>query len=1064
MFTHFFIDRPILSAVISILIVLAGAVSMTVAPIEQYPDMAPPQVTIDAIYPGATAEVIANNVAAPIETQLNGIDNLLYYYSTSSSSGNVQIVVVFKPGTNSDINQVNVQNRLSQAMPKLPQVVTQQGITVDKKSPSIMLVVSLYSPDERYTPAYLDNYANLYVLDELKRIPGANRSSVFGSPDIAMRVWVQPDRMAQLGITVQEVMTAIQSQNQAFGVGQLGAQPSRPDVEQQFVVTAQGLLTKPEEFENIIVRTAKEGAAIVRLRDIGRVELAKKDYAMASRMNGKTATTIGVYQQSGANAVETSKAVRAKMEELKAKFPTGLDYKIVLDTSQFTLYSIDKVVHTFFEAVVLVVLVVFVFLQSLRATIIPIIAVPVSIIGTFVGMHLLGFSINMLTLFGMILAIGLVVDDAIVVVENVETNMTKHKIGAKEAAKLAMSEIAGALISIVLVLVAVFLPVAFLGGVTGTLYKQFAITIAISMVISGVVALTLSPALAAIIIKSHHGEKHKLFQLFERGFDKLQNSFVARVARVITHWKFALIGFGVVILGIMLMFRTLPSSFVPDEDQGYFFVIAQVEDAANLSVTKRFTATLEDIMLKDPAVQDVGTVNGYSFIDGQNNNSAALMFGLLKPFDERKDKSLLSFDTLKRLNKEFAGRKEGIAFAVNPPSIPGLGTTGGFEFYIQNRGAGDVRTTDEAITSFMAKARQRPELMNVNTTFRANSQQLFVDLDRAKAEVLGVKVEEVFQTMQALFGSQVAGQFTQFSRVWFVIVQADAEYRIKPEDFQNVYVRSDSGANVPLSSLITTRYVTSPKMMTRFNGFPSVKITGSPAAGYSSGQALLAMESVAQETLPADFGIAWAGQALQERQSGSTSSSAFIFGLIVVFLILAAQFEKWTLPIAVVLTVPFAILGALLLTWICGLQNDVYFQVGLITLVGLSAKNAILICEFAIERVHAGLAPREAAIEAAGLRLRAIVMTSLAFGLGCVPLAIASGPGANSLRAIGTGVIGGIVMSTMVAIFFAPLFFWMLESLSERVAKKKLASADGHHAPPLSAPQATILEQQRRES
>ena len=1059
MFTHFFIDRPILSAVISILIVLAGAVSMTVAPIEQYPDMAPPQVTIDAIYPGATAEVIANNVAAPIETQLNGIDNLLYYYSTSSSSGNVQIVVVFKPGTNSDINQVNVQNRLSQAMPKLPQVVTQQGITVDKKSPSIMLVVSLYSPDERYTPAYLDNYANLYVLDELKRIPGANRSSVFGSPDIAMRVWVRPDRMAQLGITVQEVMTAIQSQNQAFGVGQLGAQPSRPDVEQQFVVTAQGLLTKPEEFENIIVRTAKEGAAIVRLRDIGRVELAKKDYAMASRMNGKTATTIGVYQQSGANAVETSKAVRAKMEELKAKFPTGLDYKIVLDTSQFTLYSIDKVVHTFFEAVVLVVLVVFVFLQSLRATIIPIIAVPVSIIGTFVGMHLLGFSINMLTLFGMILAIGLVVDDAIVVVENVETNMTKHKIGAKEAAKLAMSEIAGALISIVLVLVAVFLPVAFLGGVTGTLYKQFAITIAISMVISGVVALTLSPALAAIIIKSHHGEKHKLFQLFERGFDKLQNSFVARVARVITHWKFALIGFGVVILGIMLMFRTLPSSFVPDEDQGYFFVIAQVEDAANLSVTKRFTATLEDIMLKDPAVQDVGTVNGYSFIDGQNNNSAALMFGLLKPFDERKDKSLLSFDTLKRLNKEFAGRKEGIAFAVNPPSIPGLGTTGGFEFYIQNRGAGDVRTTDEAITSFMAKARQRPELMNVNTTFRANSQQLFVDLDRAKAEVLGVKVEEVFQTMQALFGSQVAGQFTQFSRVWFVIVQADAEYRIKPEDFQNVYVRSDSGANVPLSSLITTRYVTSPKMMTRFNGFPSVKITGSPAAGYSSGQALLAMESVAQETLPSDFGIAWAGQALQERQSGSTSSSAFIFGLIVVFLILAAQFEKWTLPIAVVLTVPFAILGALLLTWICGLQNDVYFQVGLITLVGLSAKNAILICEFAIERVHAGLAPREAAIEAAGLRLRAIVMTSLAFGLGCVPLAIASGPGANSLRAIGTGVIGGIVMSTMVAIFFAPLFFWMLESLSERVAKKKLASADGHHAPPLSAPQATTLEQ-----
>jgi hydrophobe/amphiphile efflux-1 (HAE1) family protein len=1042
MFTHFFIDRPILSSVISLLIVLAGAVSMSVAPIEQYPDMSPPQVTIDARYPGATAEVISNNVAAPIETQLNGIDNLLYFYSTSSSSGNAQIVVVFKPGSNPDINQVNVQNKLSQAMPQLPQVVTQQGLVVDKKSPSIMMVVSVYSPDNRYDAAYLDNYSNLYVLDELKRVPGANRSSVFGSPDIAMRVWLRPDRMAQLGINVQEVAAAVQSQNQAFGIGQLGAPPMGPNVEQQFVVTAQGLLSKPEEFENIIVRATKEGVASVRIRDIGRVELAKRDYSMPGRMNGKTATTIGIYQQPGANAVETSRQVRKKMEELKAKFPTGLDYKIVLDTSQFTLYSIDKVVHTFFEAVVLVVLVVFVFLQSLRATIIPILAVPVSLIGTFVGMHMLGFSINMLTMFGMILAIGLVVDDAIVVVENVEVNITQKGLAPLAAAKQAMTEIAGALISIVLVLLAVFLPVAFLGGVTGTLYKQFAVTIAISMVISGIMALTLSPALAAIIIKAHHGEKNKFFKAFEAGFERLRRGYLAGAGRVIQLWPMALIAFGAVVAGILLMFKVLPSSFVPDEDQGYFFVVAQAQDSATIGVTSRFTAKLEEMLLKDPAVQDVGTVNGYSFIDGQQNNSAAVMFGLLKPFDERKDKSLLSFDTLKRLNGQFHGMRDGVAFAVNPPSIPGLGTTGGFEFYVQNRGSGDPRATAAAIDAFFAKARTRPELVGVNTTFRANSQQLFVDLDRNKAEVLGVHVGDVFQAMQAYFGSQVAGQFSQFSRVWFVILQADAEYRAKPEDFDKVYVRAANGTNIPLSSLITTRYVASPKLMTRFNGFPAVKVTGSPAPGFSSGQAILAMEESANETLPGDFAYAWAGQALQEKGAGSTSSSAFIFGLIVVFLLLAAQFEKWTLPVAVVLTVPFAVLGALLLTWLLGLENDVYFQVGLVTLVGLAAKNAILICEVAIEKVHHGMAPREAAIEAAGLRLRAIVMTSFAFILGCVPLAIATGPGANSLRAIGTGVIGGMLFSTIIAVFFVPLFFWMLESMSEKFASKK--EKDGH--------------------
>ena len=626
MFTHFFIRRPILSAVISILLLLGGLVSMLALPIEQYPEMAPPQVTINARYPGATAEVIANTVAAPLEAQINGIDNLLYFNSVASSSGNLTINVIFQPGSDPDINQVNVQNRVSQAMSQVPQVVVQQGVTVEKQSSSLMMVLSVYSPDGRYDSTYIDNFTQLYVVEELKRVPGANRTSVFGLPDIAMRVWLQPDRMAQLGISAQEVAAAIQSQNQTFGIGQIGAPPALPGVQQTFVITAQGLLTKPEDFEDIIVRTAQQGTAIVRVRDIGRVELAKMDYSVSSLMNGKVGTTVGIFQQPGANAVQTATAVRARLEELKRSFPSGLDYKVSLDTSLFTLESIDKVVHTFFEAVVLVVLVVYLFLQSLRATIIPILAVPVSIVGTFVGMHLLGFSINMLTMFGMILAIGLVVDDAIVVVENVETNMTKHGMGALDASLKAMNEIAGALIAIVLVLVAVFLPVAFLGGVTGKLYQQFAVTIAISVVLSGVTALTLSPALAAIIIKAHHGEKKGFFRWFENGFNRLTKGYVGGVARAVQAWPVTLGLFIAVIAGIFLMFRALPGSFVPEEDQGYFFVILEAPDTASQGVVAELVQKAVAIVGADPAVGDVASVNGYSFADGGISNNAAVLF------------------------------------------------------------------------------------------------------------------------------------------------------------------------------------------------------------------------------------------------------------------------------------------------------------------------------------------------------------------------------------------------------------------------------------------------------
>ncbi len=1040
MFTHYFIARPILSAVISLLILLAGALAMLVTPIEQYPDMAPPQVSISASYPGATADVIAKTVAAPIEAQINGIDNLLYFYSTSASSGNVSINVLFTPGSNPDINQVNVQNRVSQAMSQLPQTVVQQGVTVQTQSSAFMMVVSVFSPDGRFDSTYIDNYSNLYVLDELKRIPGANRASVLGLPDIAMRVWLRPDRLAQLGVTTQEVANAIQSQNQAFGIGQLGSSPALPSVQQSFVVTAQGMLSTPEEFEDIIIRTDQSGAATLRLRDVGRVELAKLDYSVGSRMNGKTATTIAIYQQPGANAIETSRLVRERLSELKQQFPAGLDYKIVIDTSDFTKESINKVEHTFFEAVVLVVLVVFVFLQSLRATIIPILAVPISIIGTFIGMHLLGYSINMLTLFGMILAIGLVVDDAIVVVEAVEENMSAHSLSPFEAAKRAMSEIAGALISIVMVLLAVFIPTMFLGGVTGTLYQQFAVTVALSIVISGIVALTLSPALAALVLKNKHQEKKGFFLWFERGFERVRLGYLHGVRWMLHHRAIGFTLFVGLLAGIVWMFSVVPSSFVPDEDQGYFFVIMEAPDTASAKVIGQLSSEVESILRNHPAIADIGTVNGYSLLDGQVKNNAALIFVLLKPFAERSDPSMSVFNVLPQLNRQFAALKEGQVFAINPPSIPGLGTTGGFEFYLQNRGTGDTQTTQQVLNEFLQKARQRPELQGVNSTFKAYTQQLFVDLDRSKAEILDVPVADVFQAMQALFGSQIVGQFSQFSRIWWVVMQADAEYRAEPDDFKDVYIKSRQGTMVPLSALITTRYIAAPKILTRFNGFPSVKVTGNAADGFSSGQALNAMEEVAREVLPSDFAYAWAGQALQEKSSGSTSSAAFVFGLIVVFLLLAAMFEKWTLPLAVVLSVPFAILGALLLTKALDLQNDVYFQVGLVVLVGLAAKNAILIVEFAIERVRHGMNVYDAAVEAAGLRLRAIVMTSFAFILGTIPLAIATGPGANSLHAIGTGVIGGMLASTLVATFFVPLFFVTLEELTAKPAQPKEAT------------------------
>jgi len=1040
----FFIDRPVFAAVIAIVITLAGFMALKATPISQYPDIAPPTIYVDASYPGATAEVVANTVAAPLEQQINGMDGMMYMSSSCSSSGSMSLTITFEPGTDPDMAQVNVQNRVNQALPLLPEVVSRQGVSVQKRSGSFMMVISVYSPDDRFDPIYLGNYSNLNILDQIKRIPGANLSSMFPKPDVAMRIWLKPDRLTQLGITVQDVASAISQQNKAFGIGSIGQSPSPQGTQQSFVVTTKGMLTSPAEFDEIIVRAAKEGSAIVKLKDVARAELGAVDYSIATKVNGKKAVAIVVYEQPGANALETSRKVHALLSSLKKNFPDGMDYKVVLDTSKFTEASIEKVVHTFFEAVVLVVLVVFLFLQSFRATLIPILAVPIAIIGTYIGIQALGFTTNMLTLFGMILAIGLVVDDAIIVVENVAHNMTTYGMTSMAAAKKAMGELTGALIAIVLVLGAVFLPTAFLGGMTGTLYKQFAVTIAISMVLSGVVALTLSPALAARILKPRQGEKKGFFKWFENGFSSLTDRYIGGVKWLINHRIIGLSLFAGVMVVVLLLFKVVPGSFVPQEDQGYLFLDSTLPDAASMERTIAVSDRVVQLARSNPAIGDIAQ------IDGVGTSNSAQLFAALKPYNERKGKGSDSFSVVKDLERKLSGIKEGTVYPSNPPSIQGLGSTGGFEFYIQNKGSGSPQELDKIAGQFIAEARKRKELSGVYTTFSASQQQLYLNVDRTRAELLGIHVSTIYDTLQAYFSSSYVGQFLQYGRTWQVILQSQPDYRNKPDDMTQVYVRSSSDSMVPLSAVATIQYVAGPSTLPRFNGFPAAKLSGSQAQGYSTGQAIEAMEQVAKQILPDGYAYAWSGQALEEKKSGGTSTIAFAFGLIMVFLILAAQYEKWSLPIGVVLSVPFAICGALLLTWARGLENDVYFQVGLVTLVGLSAKNAILIIEFAADNLRKGMTPAEAAIEAARLRLRPITMTSLAFILGCMPMAIASGPGANSLRAIGTGVIGGMLASTLVASFFVPLFFVVLESAGGIFSRKKGAplqpgeKEDGH--------------------
>ena len=1050
MLSHFFIDRPIFSIVIALAICIAGGVAMVALPIAQYPQITPVQIQVTATYPGANGTLVAQNVGAPIEQQVNGANNMLYMSSTSSSTGNYTLTVYFSIDTDPALAQVDVQNRVNQAMPLLPQAVQAQGVSVQQKTSTFLMVLAFYSPDGRYDPEFISNYTNVQVLGTINRIPGANQASIFGVPNYAMRIWLKPDKMAQLKISTSEIANAVKQQNEQFAVGRIGAAPTPYPVQQTIPVTT-GTITEPAQFENMILRAENQNAAIVRVKDVGYADLGLQSYSLRTSYEGKPATLIAVYQQPGANAIQVSKDVRATLKELEKTFPAGFKYDIALDTTLFVQASIDEVVKTFFEAVVLVVLVVFVFLHSLRLTIIPTLAVPVSILGAMVGMLAFGFSINMLTLFGMILAIGLVVDDAIVVVENTERNMVQFKLSAREAAKRAMEEVSGPVIAVVLVLNAVFVPVAFLSGITGSLYKQFAVTIAVSVVFSGIVALTLSPALAAILIELQHGEKNRFFKWFDETFERVTDAYVAGVEWVLKRWVVGLGVLALTVVGAIALFKIIPGAFVPQEDQGYLFVPYFLPDSASLDRTGAVGSQASAVMKKNPAVANISQVDGYSLIDSQMKTNFGLLFVALKDYEQRKSSALSADAVIADARRGFADIRGGLVVPVNPPAIPGLGVTAGFQIWIEQKGAGTYGQLSDVVEKVIANTRKRKEIAGAQTTIRANGQQLLADVDREKAEVLGVAVQDAYSTLQTMFGSLYVSQFPKDSRLYQVVLQAEPKYRLTPEDIGRFYVKNRKGDMIPLSAVVTTKYAIGPDLVTRFNNYPAISISGSPAPGVSSGEALAAMREVVEESLPQSYGYEWSGEAREEVGSGSTTTAAFAFGLIFVLLILAAQYESWSLPVGVMMGVPFAVLGALIAIGLRFIPNDVYFQIGLLTLVGLAAKNAILIVEFAVElHEKEGKSFYDAAVEAARLRLRPIAMTSFAFVLGTFPLAIASGASANSRHSIGTGVVGGTLAATVIAIFFIPMFYWVLETWSTKVFGAKKSAPPNE--PPPAAP------------
>jgi len=1031
---NFFIDRPIFSSVISIIITLVGLLSIFTLPIAQYPEIAPPTVQIAAQYNGASADVVEETVAAPIEEQVNGAQDMLYMSSISSNDGRMVLNVTFDLGRDLELATVDVQNRVSLATPQLPAEVTKSGVSVKKQSSSMICVISLISPEGTYDALFLNNYAKINLFDAVSRIPGVGSVSLFGDQDYGMRIWLDPDKMARLAITADDIVAAVQEQNLQAPAGQVGQPPATSGQQFQLTVRVKGRLSEPAEFGNIIVKANPDGST-VHIRDVARVEMGSKSYSAFGRQDEIDSAMLLVYQLPGANALDIVENVRKTMDNLSLDFPSGMKYDIPYDTTLFVSASIDEVLQTLYEAMALVFIVVFIFLQNLRATIVPMIAVPVSLVGTFAFFQVLGFSINTLTLFGMVLAIGIVVDDAIVVVEAVQSKIDEDGMDAKTATKEAMKEVSGPILATTVVLIAVFVPVAFMGGITGQLYKQFALTLAVSVAISSVNALTFSPAMSALLLRPQQEMRGPLgwfFKKFNKYFGKVTDGYTSGVRAIIRKSVVALGVFGVLMLGTYSLFQSVPTGFVPNEDQGYFMINVQLPEGASLERSDAVVKQVEDILKNQPGVKTYFALGGFNLITGAYSSYTSTLFASLDPWDERTDPKLHVNAILGDVQRKVLGIQEAMIICFNPPPINGIGSTGGLQFELQDRSGGTVDELAQAAQDYMAELRKRPELTGIFSTFSANVPQLFVDVDRDKVRKLGIPLNEIFTAMQTFLGGYYINDFNKYGRTYRVMAQADSQFRTSPEDVSKFYVRGDTGKMIPLSTLLTQKKVFGPEYIQRYNLFRTIEITAANAPGYSTGQAMAIMEQIARDTLPRGYGFDWTNIAYQEKKSGGEIIVIFALAVMMVFLVLAAQYESWIIPLAIAFAVPLGVFGAISGQFLRGLDNNVYAQIGLIMLVGLAAKNAILIVEFAKAKYEQGASVVDAAVQAAKLRFRPILMTSFAFILGVVPLVIAKGAGSASRHALGTSVFSGMIAATILGVLFVPLFYVALVKLKDR--------------------------------
>lgn len=1017
MLSQFCIRRPIFASVLSILIVIAGLLAGRVLPMGQYPDITPPVVFISTSYEGADAQTLAKTVAAPIEDQLSGVEGLLYYETSIRSNGNVRITCTFEVGTNPNDAMLEINNRVRSAERRLPESVRQNGVNVRKRSEETLMIVPFYSPNGTLKPIQLADYVNLNVVDAIKRVPGVGDADVFGNAQSAMRIWLNPKKMAQLGITAIDVRKAIEEQNNQYAAGKVGTSPTTDDQQLVYTIRTKGQLLTPEEFGNITVRS-RGADGIVRIHDIARVEVGNRSYEAYNQLNDVPSVTFAVYLQTGANAMQTAVDVKKRLQELSKNFPDDIAYVITDDNSRFVEAALNEVVQTLLEAGLLVLLVVYLFLQNWRATLIPMLAVPVSLIGTLAGLWALNFSLNTLTLFAMTLAIGIVVDDAIVVLENVERIMETEKLNAFQASQKAMKEVAGALVAIVLVLSTVFTPVAFLGGIAGELYRQFAVTIGVSVVLSGFVALTLTPALCAILLRNK-SKPFKIFRLFNDGFERFKLNYIKGVSFNLRHRWFTAAILVAVTVGCWEFLQIVPTSFVPREDQGILRVAIQLPEGATLNRTGVVVTDLSREIRKIPEVENVTALVANDTIANDTKSNAASLIVQLKPWDQR----TRSAETIRRqLQTLVNARTDAVGQAVNPAPIRGLGRAGGLDFYIQSRESDNPLELQQVAEDFRQRLVAKPEISSARSMIQADAPQLYLTVDEAKALAMDVAISDVYDTLGYFMGGKYVNDFTRIGKIFRVIIQADAPYRMTTESLGELYVRSDTGKMVPLSTLAHVERTSGPESLKRENGFLAASMNVNAAQGYSTGDVIQAVDAESQY-LPSGYYVDWTGQAFHEKRIGSSSAAAFAFGLIIVFLILAAQFERWSLPIAVVMAVPYSVLGALVATYFRGFSNDIYFQIGLLVLIGLTAKNAILIVEFAAQKMEEGMEARQAALEAAKLRLRPIVMTSMAFILGVIPLATATGAGAAARQSMGTGVLGGMLAATFITTFFIPVFF-----------------------------------------